>query len=540
MGKRSSITGESPAGNKKKVSKNAGSGPKLSKEYITKTCQTILENINELNFPKLNELINLYDPLLENLNTEEKLNQNEPIARLLNIQLLKIFEKLFELELFNPSKVDISDFKKLKHVYEMFKFNLLFLLENISFDCSLIVDNLDIYLKLIKLESIHFATSSKSSNNDKNPFFPTKTYKNLIISILKSQNGEILGDGTTSNIIVHEFIDQYYKKYQDLQFYFVNELPIEEFSNESANNESIFSKFLTIMKEKNLLLESLEEPKTFVSNLPSIVNNQVHYKSSFENKWLHFLNSELNNNQYKTVLLILHKRIIPFFARPTKLMDFLTDSYEMGGIVAILSLNGLFELIKKYNLDYPNFYTKLYSLFDQNLFHVKYRSRFLRLTDIFLSSTHLPSQLVASFIKKMARLSITSSPSAVVSIIPFIYNLLKKHPTCMILLQNTSVSDDYTDPYNDKELDPLQTKAIESSLWELETLQSHYHPNVATLAKIFSQPFRKQSYNMEDFLDWSYASLLQSENTRRLKTEVALEYENFDTLLGGYVQGWTW
>jgi U3 small nucleolar RNA-associated protein 19 len=279
--------------------------------------------------------------------------------------------------------------------------------------------------------------------------------------------------------------------------------------------------------------------KSFVKNLPSVVSNSKQFQVEFEKKWLFFLNQELSTNQYKSTLLILHKRIIPYMRKPTNLMDFLTDSYDLGGINSILALNGLFELMKKYNLDYPNFYLKLYSLFDESILHVKHRSRFFRLTDIFLASTHLPSALVASFIKKMARLTINSSPSAVVSVIPFIYNLLKRHPTCMVLLQNDS-SDEYTDPFNNLEKDPLKTNAIDSSLWEMETLQSHYHPNVATLAKIFSQPFKKQSYNMEDFLDWSYNSLLESESTRRMRDEVALEYEPFQNLLGDYLKHWNW
>lgn len=40
-----------------------------------------------------------------------------------------------------------------------------------------------------------------------------------------------------------------------------------------------------------------------------------------------------------------------------------------------------------FNRDYPDFYHKLYTLLDRNIMHVKYRSRFFRLLDIFLSSS---------------------------------------------------------------------------------------------------------------------------------------------------------
>ena len=44
--------------------------------------------------------------------------------------------------------------------------------------------------------------------------------------------------------------------------------------------------------------------------------------------------------------------------------------------------------MQKYNLDYPEFYPKLYALFTPTLFHTRYFPRFLRLSDLFLSSTY--------------------------------------------------------------------------------------------------------------------------------------------------------
>ena len=60
------------------------------------------------------------------------------------------------------------------------------------------------------------------------------------------------------------------------------------------------------------------------------------------------------------------------------------------------------------------------------------------------------------------------------------------------------------DTFSMDEMNPYDTGAIDSCLWELETLQSHYHPNVASLARILSQQFTKPQYNLEDFLDHSY------------------------------------
>ena len=93
-----------------------------------------------------------------------------------------------------------------------------------------------------------------------------------------------------------------------------------------------------------------------------------------------------------------------------------------------------------------------------------------------------------------------------------IYNLLKTHAACTFMIHRTAdvkVKDEvgWGDPFRMDEPDPMETDAIESSLWEIETLQSHYHPNVATITKIISEQFTKQAYNLEDFLDHTYGTV---------------------------------
>lgn len=93
--------------------------------------------------------------------------------------------------------------------------------------------------------------------------------------------------------------------------------------------------------------------------------------------------------------------------------------------------------------EFPDFYTKLYSLLDRSVLHVRYRPRFFRLLDIFMTSSHLPSTLVASFIKRLGRLALAASPAAIVTVVPFVYNLLKRHPGCMVLVHRSGEGDDY-------------------------------------------------------------------------------------------------
>lgn len=48
--------------------------------------------------------------------------------------------------------------------------------------------------------------------------------------------------------------------------------------------------------------------------------------------------------------------------------------------------------------------------------------------------SHLPLTLLASFLKRLARLSLGASPAAIIPIIPFTYNQLKHHPALMVLI----------------------------------------------------------------------------------------------------------
>ncbi|OQV09424.1 hypothetical protein CLAIMM_13547 isoform 2 [Cladophialophora immunda] len=220
--------------------------------------------------------------------------------------------------------------------------------------------------------------------------------------------------------------------------------------------------------------------------------------------------------------------------RPEILMDFFTDSLDMRDLgLAVPALTGLFHLITTKNLDYPSFYPRLYALLDRDLLHSKYRSRVLRHLDIFLSPTnHLPAATIASFIKRLSRLCLFAPPSAIVAIIPFIYNLLKQHPTTTFMIHRNPYPP-YTkfkynlgnDPFDPNEPNPQLTNAIDSSLWELETCQSHYHPTVASIARIVSEQFTKQQYNLEDFLDHGYATLLDSEFKKKERKPPVVEYK---------------
>lgn len=284
--------------------------------------------------------------------------------------------------------------------------------------------------------------------------------------------------------------------------------------------DSLFDRAFALLSALDGVPQSAEELEDFYIPRPQKkshnLRSAIQHKRQGQDAWLAILSIVQSKDERKRILSVISTNIAPWFTRPELLSDFLTSCYNAGGSMSLLALSGVFYLIQERNLDYPSFYPKLYSLLDKDILHSKHRSRFFRLLDTFLGSTHLPAALVASFVKRLARLSLNAPPSAIATVIPWIYNLLKRHPTCTFMIHRVvqdpelkkHIQDNGADdPFNPKETDPIETGAIDSCLWELVQLQSHYHPNVATIAKIVSEQFTKQSYNMEDFLDHSYASV---------------------------------
>ncbi|KAK8087967.1 hypothetical protein PG997_002928 [Apiospora hydei] len=346
----------------------------------------------------------------------------------------------------------------------------------------------------------------------------------------------IIFDG--SEDLREEFCEKYLGEYCDVRYYAfkaMSEIFGADESNQ-ATRESLFNNAFEMLSFFDEVPSTMEEMGEYYLEKPpkkhpaTILSQQ---KRLGQVAWLATLRLGPNRDQRKQVLQIMTRSIAPWFTQPEFLADFLTDSYNAGGSISLLALGGIFYLIQHRNLDYPSFYTKLYSLLDSDILHSKHRSRFLRLLDTFLNSTHLPAVLVASFIKRLARLSLNAPPAAIVSIVPLFYNLFRKHPSTTFMMHRVPrtkeekaliENEGWNDPFDMAESDPMLTNAIDSCIWELVQHQSHYHPNVATVSKIISEQFTKQTYNLEDFLDHSYGSLLDAELTKQVRKPPVVEF----------------
>ncbi|GFR90716.1 nucleolar complex protein 4 homolog [Elysia marginata] len=241
---------------------------------------------------------------------------------------------------------------------------------------------------------------------------------------------------------------------------------------------------------KNLLKEAEKSPTDkYLSNvwrvLKKIASQELKEKSKRQMTATvcNFLKSQMTTRLYREILVSISS-IMEKMSNPLMLTDFLTESFNIGGAISLMSLQGLFLLMTQYNLDYPDFYTKLYSMFEPQVFSARYKARFFMLADTFLTSTHLPSYLVAAFAKRLARLSLHAPTPALYISLPFIMNLISRHPACEVLLHRTEGPSEFDqDPFLPDEPDPKNSKALESCLWELQTLEKHIDPNVAEKAK---------------------------------------------------------
>ncbi|KAF2209324.1 hypothetical protein CERZMDRAFT_61439 [Cercospora zeae-maydis SCOH1-5] len=336
-----------------------------------------------------------------------------------------------------------------------------------------------------------------------------------------------------------QFVEKYVEEYDDVRFYTF--VAVKQYLSEAAGASDV-GNAIELLSQIEGVPDADEELEHWYGDAPEdkspLLSLNGHRKSARE-AWLSIFRTPLSVKQRKSILSITAAQLLPWFTNHIELLaDFLTDSFQQGGATSLLALSGIFHLMTVKNLDYPDFYKNLYSLLDEDVLHSKHRSRFFRLLETFMGSTHLPAAMVASFVKRLARLALQAPPGAIVWIVPWVYNQVKQHPSCAFMLHRPFhpghaiyatypkyIEQGMDDPFDMSRPDPMTTRAIDSSLWELATLSNHFHPNVATLAKIVGEQFTKRDYQLEDFLDYSYATLVEAELGKEMKKVPVVEWD---------------
>lgn len=151
-------------------------------------------------------------------------------------------------------------------------------------------------------------------------------------------------------------------------------------------------------------------------------------------------------------------------------------------------------------------------------------------------SRHLPEALVAAFAKRLSRLTLVAPPEDILIILPFIGNLLLRHPGLKRLIdyqQNgeviTEVGAGVGDPFLMEEREPILSKALFSSLWEIKALQCHMLPNVATAARFIREPLPSVEYDMATALERTGGHIFDREIKNKVK-DIMLTFERPNSL----------
>ncbi|KAL3730991.1 hypothetical protein ACJRO7_027937 [Eucalyptus globulus] len=298
------------------------------------------------------------------------------------------------------------------------------------------------------------------------------------------------------------------------------------------------------------LKPEVEKPKSekHESSVLSATKIAKKIKLKFTKAWISFLRLPLPLDIYKEVLVSLPQAVIPHLSNPIMLCDFLTRSYDIGGVVSVMALSSLFILMTQHGLEYPNFYEKLYALLQPSIFIAKHRAKFFELLDSCLKSPLLPAYLAAAFAKKLSRLALSVPPAGALVIVALIHNLLRRHPSINCLVhredgeseakdhlkleeQTAGNGNDSTgmhlskkrgfDHFRDTEVNPVKTHAMKSSLWEIDTLRHHYCPPVSRFVLSLENDLTVRAKTTEvaikDFSSGSYGTIFGEEMRRRVK-----------------------
>jgi len=263
------------------------------------------------------------------------------------------------------------------------------------------------------------------------------------------------------------------------------------------------------------------------------------HRKLFQDAWLALLRAPFPSDVFRKALTRLHSGVIPHAPNPALLSDFCTKSIDRGGLDGMLALNAIFVLMTQHSLEYPKFYDRLYTLLEPSAFHAVGRGAFFQLLDVFLRTPALPASVAAAFVKRLARLAIRAPPAGAMTCVAFVHNMLRRHPGLGVLVhreekkQPGGGGDDANgrarasplfseDPFDDLEPDPSASRALESSLWEMDALRSHYNPQVAKLTQVLERDLGDRAKTAEvpigDLCAATYGSLAREELAARVKS----------------------
>ncbi|KRZ23720.1 Nitric oxide-associated protein 1 [Trichinella pseudospiralis] len=308
----------------------------------------------------------------------------------------------------------------------------------------------------------------------------SRTIVNVVNTVVRCKAGVSESFLSVFNTISH---------YEDVKYFFLVALRTEIMKSE--HNAKFLKNSFDLLKaipapnvESRELLFSYEEAAS--------LHNEMRYSGTlhiFSQCWVNFVRNKLPPSLHCECLLWIDKHVLPVVDCPLYFTDFVISSFAMGFPLNAAALGSLKHLILSCNISYPKLYAAMYNLLQPEIFKLSFRLHFYSVLDTFMHSTHLPTYLVAAFIKKLSRLSLRAPLDSCIILLGLIRNWLIRHPACQFLANRQDEQLQITnDPYNVDELNPQLSNAMQSYLWEIQTLKCHYNEQVANMANFVQQP----------------------------------------------------
>ncbi|XP_016971826.1 nucleolar complex protein 4 homolog B [Drosophila rhopaloa] len=455
---------------------------------------------------KANSLLNAKNVDIKTLEGFVKLLKDSPDNGVPAGEVMNVLEVIFKNLLKRITRE--GDEKQALKIHKLYEETWLLLRENLLVDSEGAVA-LKVCMQLIKVEAKHPIAPRKG--------WPTHRIREILDTLLNSEE-------TPTNALAN--YGKYCKNLDVLEItlkQILELVPKDDFKDIPVKAMN----FLSIVNLLDFGKTVLSTADYHVESAKSHAFNLEQNQKRLNNLWLAIMTkgSEVEEKLHRQILVVLLERVINHLNDPIQLTDFLMDSlHQFDGPIALLALQGIFTLMQKQNITYPDVYEKLYNMFYPRMFFNKYKARLFYLADIFLTSTHLPENLVAAFVKRLARLALQSPTEDAVIMIRFVCNLLLRHTGLQKLIRASHAIDEVSDPYNDSETDPVKSEAINSSLWEITLLQKHVVPEVANAARFINSSLPIMEFDLGPLLDRKECNIFDDELQSKAK-QFALNYE---------------
>lgn len=260
-------------------------------------------------------------------------------------------------------------------------------------------------------------------------------------------NKEELFSESIFALLIRSFVEE--KEYNFNISKHLNEL-YQEIRNDTDKTETtvLISNILNFI----FSLPTIEElKKVFVfnpsNNKKSLSKNKENdndslnsWIQSFQDFFVSFLDDNVNNfDDYvvKQILKKLNNHLFSITLHPQALSDFILRLYKKTNEkdLKILTLNCLFTLLIKFNYVIEEYYELLYLvLFIPNILDSVYLNRLVKMIYYSLKPSSVAKSVICSFIKKLARLSLSASSNHCCKITELIEHTLYYHKKCLTLL----------------------------------------------------------------------------------------------------------